>query len=127
MHPHSIIFSADVTEKTGYTFYGDPHFWTPTADQVQELESLLQKYLDVHPPLSDKPVRNVREYGCQYHGVTKNDRNAICLKAFCNPSRFDRRWEKEIISVRDGASCYFQVFFNPVTREFTGLKYNGLA
>jgi hypothetical protein len=127
MNPNSIIFSAEETEKIGYIFGGEAPFWTPTGDQIQKLESLLPKYLKRYPPIDDKPVRNVLEYGRQYFGVTKNDRKLIYLNAFCNPSRFDRRWEKEIISVCDGGSCYFQVYFNPATKEFIHLNYNGQA
>jgi hypothetical protein len=49
MNPESVIFPADETEKTGYIFHGDAPFWTPTADQVKEPESLLQKYLAYTP------------------------------------------------------------------------------
>jgi len=127
MNPNSIIFPADETEKIAFIIHGDAPFWTPAIDQVRELESLLQEYLDAHPPASDTPVRDVLEYGCQYFGVTKNNRNVICLNAFHNPSRFDGRWEKEIISVLDGGSNYFQVYYDPATREYTGLRYNGKA
>jgi hypothetical protein len=127
MNSNSIIFQAEETEKIGYIFVGEAPFWTPTVDQVQELESLLPKYLKVHPPIDDNPVGNVFEYGFQYFGVTKNDRKLIYLNAFCNPSKFDGRQKKEIILVKDGGNCYFQVYFDPAKKEFIHLHYNGQA
>lgn len=127
MNPDRVIFPAKETEKTAFIIQGSAPFWTPDADQVRELESLLQKYLDLHPPAGDTPVRDVFRYGRQYFGVTKNNRTVICLNAFYHPSRFGDRWKTEIISVRDGGSCYFQVDYHPATREFTGLKYHGKA
>jgi hypothetical protein len=127
MNSNRAIFSAEETERIGHIFGGEAPFWMPTVDQVQELESLLPKYLNSHPPIDDKPVGDFFEYGRQYFGVTQKDRKLIYLNAFCNPSKFDHRWEKEIILVKDGGSCYFQVFFDPFKKEFVHLHYNGNA
>lgn len=127
MNSNSVIFSAEETERIGYAFGGGVPFWTPTVDQVKELEILLPKYLKLHPPIYDKPVGDVFEYARQYFGVSKNGRKLIYLNAFCNPSRFDPQWKKEIILVKDGGSCYFQVYFDPAKKEFIDLHYNGQA
>jgi hypothetical protein len=127
MNTNRVIFSAEETKRIGYDCGGAPPFWTPTDDQVQELESLLPKYLKSYPPIDDEAVGNCFEYGHQYFGVTKNGRRLIYLNAFCKPSRFDPRWQKEMIVVRDGGSCYFQVYFDPAEKEFINLRYNGQA
>ncbi len=127
MNTNRVIFSAEEAGRIGYIFGGKAPFWKPTDNQVQELESLLPKYLNSHPPVNDKPVGNFFEYGRQYFGVTKNGRRSIYLNAFCKPSRFDPRWQKEIIVVEDGGSCCFQVYFDPATKEFIDLRYNGQA
>jgi hypothetical protein len=121
----SIIFSSEESKELNL-FGVEAPFWTPKVVQVQELESLLLKYLKSHPPIDDKPVGNLSEYGRQYFGVTKKGRKLIYLNAFCNPSRFDQ-WKKRIILVKDGGSCYFQVYFDPATKEFIHLHYNGQA
>jgi hypothetical protein len=126
MHPHSVIFTAEGAERAGW-FADEAPFWTPTQGQTRDLDSLLQKYLDAHPPTDDRPVVNVLEYGRQYLGVTKNRRKLIHLNAFCRPDRFAPRWEKELIIVRDGGSCYFQIYFDPAKKEFLDLLYNGNA
>jgi hypothetical protein len=79
MNSNRVIFSAEEAEKIGYYRGGTPPFWTPTDDQVQELELLLPKYLNSHPPIDDKPVGNFFEYGRQYFGVTQNNRRLIYL------------------------------------------------
>ncbi len=108
MNSNSIIFSSEETKELNI-FGGEAPFWTPKVDQVQELESLLLKYLKLHPSIDDKPVGNLSEYGRQYFAVTKKDRKLIYLNAFCNPSRFDQ-WKKDMILIKDGGSCYFQVY-----------------
>jgi hypothetical protein len=125
MNSNSIIFSSEETKELNI-YRGEAPFWTPKVDQVQELESLLPKYLKLHPPIDDKPVGNLSEYGRQYFGVTKKDRKLIYLNAFCNPSRFDQ-WKKGMILVKDGGSCYFHVYFDPARKEFIHLHYNGQA
>ncbi len=90
-----IIFSSEESKDLNL-FGGEAPFWTPKFVQVQELESLLLKYLKSHPPIDDRPVGNLSEYGRQYFGVTKKGRKLIYLNAFCNPSRFDQ-WKKRII------------------------------
>jgi hypothetical protein len=125
MDSHSVIFSSEETKELN-TFGGEAPFWTPSVGQVQEMESLLLQYLTLHPPIDDKPVGNFFAYGRQYLGVTKKDRKLIYLNAFCDPSRFDQ-WKKGLILVKDGGSCYFQVYFDPAKKEFIHLHYNGQA
>ena len=126
MSSNLVIFTARETEKIFHHIDGPP-FWTPTLDQVRELESLLPQYLAAHPPIDDKPVINFSEYGRQYIGVTKDRRKLIYLNAFCRPQRFGQKWEKEAVLVKDGGSCYFQIYFDPAEKEFIGLRYNGQA
>ncbi len=126
MNSNSIIFSSEETKELNI-FGGEAPFWTPTVDQVQELESLVPKYLESYPPINDKPVGNFFEYGRQYFGVTKDNQKLIYLNAFCKPSIFDPQWKKEIILVKDGGGCYFQVYFDPAKKEFIALHYNGQA
>ena len=126
MNPQRAIFTAQETEEIFHHIDGPP-FWTPAFDQVQELESLLPEHLAAHPPVDDKGVINFNEYGRQYIGVTRNHRKLIYLNAFCQPHRFGQRWEKEPVLVKDGGSCYFQVYFDPAKKEFVDLHYNGQA
>ncbi len=121
MNSNGVIFPAKEIP------FGEAPFWTPTLEQVKELEGLLPEYLKSHPPMDDKPVGDVFEYGRQYFGVTNNGQKVIYLNAFCNPSRFDPQWEEEMIQVKDGGSCYFQVYFDPARKEFIHLHYNGQA
>jgi hypothetical protein len=126
MNSNWFIFPAEETQRLNISS-GSAPFWTPTIDQVEALESLLPNYLRLHPPIDDKPAGNVFESGRQYFGVTKSHRKLIYLNAFCNPSKFNSRWKQEIILVKDGGSCYFQVYFDPGKNEFIHLHYNGNA
>jgi len=126
MDSNRTIFSAEETQRL-FVHLGKAPYWTPAADQIEELESLLPKYLGLHPPIDDKPVTNLSAYGRQYFGVTENNRRLSYLNAFCSPERFEDRREKELILVKDGGSCYFQIHFDAAKKEFTRLLYNGKA
>lgn len=125
MNSNRVVFPAEDAGKQPYV-REDAAFWAPTISQVQELESLLPRYLELHSPSGDKPIRKVFKYERQYLGVTKEHRKLIYLNAFCNPSEFPQ-WKKEMVCVKDGGSCYFQVYFDPVRKEFIHLRYNGQA
>jgi len=102
-------------------------FWTPTKDQITELEKLIVPFLKNHPPEHEREV-NLSGYGRQYYGVTKGGKKFIFLNAFCDPKSFDEHLKrKAMVVVMDGGSCYFQVFFDPIKKEFSDLGYNGVA
>ena len=127
MKANSFVFS-DKEAVRFVRIHGDEvSFWTPTPDDIEELESLLSQHLRMHPPIDDRPVRDVFEYGRQYCGVTRKGRKLVYLNAFFHPERFAPRWKKDMIVVQDGGSNYFQVYFDPVRKEFIDLSYNGRA
>lgn len=119
-----IIFTAAQAQKFGYP--QESPFWTPTRRQISLLESQLLTYLKLNPPKYGSPVLAPLNYGRQYLGVTKGDRKVIFLNAFCETGSSDS-WREELVMVEDGGSCYFQVYFDPETRKFLELQYNGMA
>jgi hypothetical protein len=123
-----VVFSAD--QAKGLALEDAGPYWTPTAQQIEKLESRLAAYLAANPPQDGHPVINILEYGRQYVGVTRAGKKAIFLNAFC-PSYLslakDKSWLKELVQVEDGGSCFFQVYFDPESSEFSALLYNGVA
>ena len=130
INPKGIIFSVDTMDQIG-TDWEELPFWTPTHDQIIELEKRLQGYLEKHQPINDHSVENVFEYGRQYWGLTRKGRKLIYVNAFCNPDDFTPRldwsfdWRKNIVRVRDGGSCYFQAYYDPIDKTFIELNFNG--
>ena len=102
-------------------------FWTPTKGQIAELERLIESFIKSHPAEDGRTV-NLSEYGRQYYGVTRDGKKAIYLNAFCSPTILgEKKWKKEMVFVLDGGSCFFQVFYDPTEKAFSGLRYNGVA
>jgi hypothetical protein len=128
----SIIISAtDAERDDGFGSSGmEPPFWTPTSNQIFELEQTIGTYLIEHPPFGEQPVE-FSNYGRQYYGAVKNGVRVIYINAFCNPIEPGNpayiRQRKELVIGIDGGSCYFQVLYNPDTNEFFDLHYNGNA
>lgn len=86
----------------------------------QELEDSLWKYLRKNEQL----VNVERERYSYQHQVKKE--SMLFINAFCEKSNrleLHRQW----LQVLDGGVCYFSVWFNYKTGEFSGLNINGVA
>ena len=127
MKANAVVFSAKEAERFGHNYGEAASFWTPASDAIEELETRLPQYLGMYPPADDRPVVDVFAYGRQYYGVTRKGLKLVYLNAFNRPESFAPRWKTDIVDVQDGGSNYFQVYFDPATKEFIDLHYNGKA
>jgi hypothetical protein len=114
-------------------------FWSPASAQVEELEKRLPAYLrqQKHAAHADKLASYLR----QYAGFTRKGRKLIYLNAFptnvvdmlCHEdvkaSQGDCRnhWRIEGIFVCDGGDDFWGVEYDPESKTFSGLDFNGSA
>ena len=72
---------------------------------------------------STKKLKARETYSYQY---TAKNNNNIYINAFCN--KWSREnLNKELLVIKDGGSCYFQINYNQKTGQFTELRINGEA
>lgn len=110
--------------------------WNPSAKQIKELESLLYKVYDlkaVECCLIGVEIIDLNEFYRQYAGIIVDGKKLIYVNAFSKHSfdyssrleKFD--WKKEPYVVCDGGEFYWGVCYDPITKEFIDLAFNGVA
>lgn len=123
--PLITIFPASATQAVALHEWTAP-FWEPSNRQISKLELALPEYLLRNSPIGKIPSDNFKSYGRQYFGISQNGKKLIYLNAFCDPERFARR-KTDLVRVLDGGSCYFHVLYDPETKTFSDVNYNGEA
>lgn len=110
-------------EYSGVEFSGT---WTPSRDDVLELEKRIQAYLkQTAPDESESGWSNLAKYRRQYAGVLQQGRRVIYANFFCRTHETD--WTTQRVEVDDGGACYFQVLYDPGSAAFSHLRINGEA
>lgn len=99
-------------------------YWTPSKEQVVELESGIEDYLRrVSPRQSKELWRKIKSYRRQYIGIVQKNRKIIVARFFCES--FDD-WQKPKI-VNDGGDCFFSVHYGAESGDYGNLNINGEA
>lgn len=94
--------------------------WTPTEEDILELEEYIKLYLDDLPPNTLMPLE---EYQRQYAGGVINDHRLLYGNFFCQT--FDFNWHKMPLVVMDGGNCFFHVIFDLQSKDFVAFNING--
>lgn len=93
-------------------------YWTPSKDQIAELENNLEKLEALeadHCCGSGKLEKSAREYPRQYGGIIVNGEKVIYINA------------GEMDMVCDGGKRYWGAVYHPTTKAFSQLVFNGSA
>jgi hypothetical protein len=113
-------------------------YWLPQAEQVAELEKRLPGFLDkeVHRIVNTSDPRGPQmpNYLRQYAGLVEGGRKIIYVNGFL-ADRFssgdglERKadWRTHAFSTCDGYINYFGVEYDPETRDFAHLVFNGIG
>ena len=103
-------------------------YWTPTEDEIKELEDKLVDYLQQNadefnqqPPIWER----VDGYKRQYIGVQSDGVKMVYGNYFC--SDHSLAWQEELLDFLDGGECYFQILYDAQSEQFMRLAVNGEA
>jgi hypothetical protein len=127
------IYSATATEelaKDGYAYdvKDAAPYWTPSDQQIHALEDALPEYLKKNWPTGRGPLENPETYERQYFGVTREGRQLIFINALCSSyAKATPGWKDRFVFVFDGGACFFQLYYDPVSKQFRDLRVNGVA
>ena len=105
-------------------------YWTPTAEQVVELESKLSDYLkSTAPARAPELWKKLDQYKRQYVGIVVEGRRLIYANFICDGviKESFRDWKSRPIQVDDGGDCFFEVDYEPATGQFSELMVHGEA
>jgi cyclophilin family peptidyl-prolyl cis-trans isomerase len=103
-------------------------FWTPDADDVEDLEGLIEEYLLEQADggvLDPDVIDELPDYGRQYAGIVEAGHDRILANFFCDDLGIDV--ETETVAVEDGGACFFRVRFDLESDEFVDFDVNGEA
>lgn len=127
------------------SFSSDIKYWEPTEDDLVDIEKLLIdteekgnfKFLEER-----KKVKRYKDFYLQYVcSIDEKGDKIVFINAICHISeepildkktgllQFKKtdRWRKEIISVEDGGSCYWNLRINLTKKIVYEINVNGLA
>ena len=128
LNPNGIIFSTAQTEDSLDAISRDiTGAWMPAPSDVAMLEADLPAFLQnaqndwlrPEPPIWER----VPEYMRQYLGIVEGGEEIIYANFFCATN--GDTWRDQFVMVLDGGDCYFQIRYNPKTREFFNFSVNG--
>ncbi len=96
-----------------------------SAKEMDEIEVILKQFVDDYNINKETQI-NLTRYKRQYIAVTnRNDQKEVWINFFCNQG--SRNWKEELVIVKDGGNCYFNLKVNLATRTFYDLIVNGEA
>jgi hypothetical protein len=99
--------------------------WTPTKEQIAELEAELPGFLRTLSSISLDLDDRLPEYQRHYMGYVAEGHAYILVNAFCSVPGGNA--ESEPVIVMDGGDCFFYAVWNPTTATFVDFQANGEA
>jgi hypothetical protein len=99
--------------------------WEPTAQQVGELQQILQPYVNEQAIAWREQLPPWERYTIQYQGQLLDGKKVIFVNALC--SKPPSQAAKELVYTFDGGACYFRLHWDPASKAFTKFSFNGYA
>ena len=102
--------------------------WQPTTMDIDGLEANLRQVSSLRAenwPMHiaiDRP----EQYFRQYVAIIRKGRKLIYVNAFCGDFP-ESDWRQQLVLIADGGSCCWQALYDPVKKEFSTLRINGVA
>lgn len=92
-------------------------YWAPGRQQIDQLEAKL--------PALESQVPGVLDFDRQYVGIEVDGKQLIYINAFHLPADNTVRPAREAVRVCDGGAQFWGAVFDPATRAFSELQFNG--
>jgi hypothetical protein len=102
--------------------------WRPTKADIDGLEANLSKVsaLTAEGWPSNVHIDHPKQYFRQYVAVIRGGQRRIYVNAFCD-EHLRSHWRDQLVVVQDGATCFWQALYDPVTNRFSNLRINARA
>jgi hypothetical protein len=100
--------------------------WTPTQNDIDGAEEQILQITTLRPVGwgFEIHIEDPERYFRQYVPVRRAGQQLLYLNAFCDeqPPNY---WRKRLVIVADGATCYWQAFYDPKRKSYSNLTING--
>jgi len=102
--------------------------WHPTKADLDGLEANLSQIsdLEIFGWGSKIHIDHPDQYFRQYVAVLVDGKRKVFVNAFCDEEP-PSNWHDHLFLVADGATCYWQVLYDPLTQKFSNLRINARA
>ena len=102
--------------------------WQPTKGDLDGLEANLPQIskLEIYGWDSKIHIDQPDKYFRQYVAVLVGGKKKIFVSAFCDQEP-PPDWHDRLFLVIDGATCYWQALYDPLTQMFSNLRINARA
>lgn len=104
--------------------------WQPSQADIDDLEANLDQISSLKES-GGNPSRRIEspdQYFRQYLGVLISDKKQIFVNATCQFMGADESaWHRHLVVIVDGGKCYWQVYYDPITHQFSNLMINAVA
>lgn len=112
--------------------FDNPDRFTPTSNDINELEILLNKNIEVINTNKFKPLihKNLNNYYRQYIGFYNEKGEKIIHVNFLwkeDVHSSEEKWKTEWYDVADGGSYYWNIKYNLVNKTFFNFRVNTLG
>src|SRR6185437_990222 len=103
--------------------------WTPSQADIEGVEQRISHISELKIrglEATSARIEHPDKYFRQYVGVRHSGKRRIYINAFCvDPPPSD--WRKRLYVVYDGATCFWQAFYDPSAGTFSDLTINPRA
>lgn len=99
--------------------------WQATQPAFDNLEANLSQisWMKAEGWSSAIRIEHPEQYFRQYLPVILGTKKLIYVNAFCDEQSHSN-WREKLVFVNDGATCYWQALFDPVSKRFVDLRIN---
>jgi hypothetical protein len=106
--------------------------WMLSQSDVDGVESNLARIADIPFPnrgSSGSQIPHPEGYFRQYAGIVLDGHRIVYLNALCERAgnKYETYWRERFVIVFDGGDCYWNVRYDPETRQFSNLMVNGVG
>jgi hypothetical protein len=102
--------------------------WSPTEADIAKAEAGITQIamLKAEGWSYTVHIEHPERYFRQYVPIRHAGTNILYVNAFCDEHP-PADWRKRLIIVADGATCYWQAFYDPATKKYSHLTINARA
>lgn len=99
--------------------------WEPSPQDIAKAAASLQPYVAEQASIQHQKLPDWSTYSFQFQGKEVSGYKLIYVNAFCEPPPDYAK--KKLVLVADGGPCYFSAYYDPRTKKFVGINFNGFA
>ncbi|MBU0897689.1 hypothetical protein KKC67_01190 [Patescibacteria group bacterium] len=125
----SVIFPADYDVR--FLVKKNNKRFTPTNEEINIAMSILRPFLlnkesNESSEIYRETIQRIKNYRVQFFGyINQEGEKIIWANYFCDA--YEKNWQKNLIFVKDGGNCYFNIKVNLDTKEIFDFIVNGDA